>query len=297
MSIKNRSSLQENLRVVYVPPSSLRHPEKNPRVWSKEARQQLRESIERHGVVDPLVVNSAPKRNGIIVGGNFRFEVLKEMGYKTVPIVHVNIPDAKKEAELIIRLNKNTGDWDLGLLAEYDESLLSGIGFSSEELDNIFPVEEHPEIFDLQKELQKLNIKNIDIKHGDIFEWPDGSRVMNGDSTVEADMLKLMDGEKADLRLSRSPVPSGLFKRQEEAWQNDRRVRPQAQPAISRHRRPASRLHGKMDGERRACGQARLLHLDLREPEESPYHLERARETLAVSQHHYLARAEPRLGL
>ena len=186
------------LKITYVPVSSLHHPEKNPRKWTKEATTQLKESINNHGVVDPLVVNNAPNRKGTIIGGNFRYEVLKEMGYKEVPVVHVNVPDPKKEAELIIRLNKNTGDWDLNLLAKYDESLLSGIGFTSEELDSIFPTDDNPEVFDLEKELAKLDIKNINIKPGDKFQFGE-SFVMCGNSTVESDILKLMDGQKADL--------------------------------------------------------------------------------------------------
>ena len=55
--------------------------------------------------------------------------VLKELGVKTVPVVYVTIPDKDKEQELIIRLNKNTGEFDLELLAQFDESLLADIGF------------------------------------------------------------------------------------------------------------------------------------------------------------------------
>lgn len=200
------SSFQENLCVTYVPLSSLRHPERNPRTWTTEATAQLKASIERHGVVDPLIVNGAPERKNIILGGNFRFEVLKELGHKTVPVVYVNIPDPAKEAELIIRLNKNIGDWDLGLLAQHDESLLSGIGFTSEELDKIFPTEENPEIFDLTKELSKLDIKEVNVQKGDRYDFgEDIGVVMCGDSTVEADMLALMAGDKADLCLTDPP--------------------------------------------------------------------------------------------
>jgi len=190
--------MAEKLNVTYVPLTSLRHPEKNPRRWSKEARAQLREGIERYGIVDPLVVNGAPGREGVILGGNFRAEVLKEMDVEEVPVVTVSITDQAKEAELILRLNKNTGDWDLDLLAEYDPSLLSGIGFTSEELDEIFPADENPEIFDLEKELAKLDIKNIDIKPGDKFAFGD-SFIQCGDSMSEAEMLTLMDGERADM--------------------------------------------------------------------------------------------------
>ncbi|MBU6214348.1 ParB N-terminal domain-containing protein [Patescibacteria group bacterium] len=189
---------KHDLKIEYVALSSLRHPERNPRIWSKEATAQLKESIEQNGIVDPLIVNNAPERKGIIVGGNFRAEVLKEMGYDTVPVVYVNIPDPAKEAALIIRLNKNTGDWDLNLLAEFDSFLLSGIGFTSEELDGIFPAEENPEVFDLQRELAKLEITNVDIKPGDKFAFGD-SFVRCGDSMSEADMLALMGGEQADM--------------------------------------------------------------------------------------------------
>ena len=195
---------KNKLKVSYVPLASLRHPEINPRVWSKEATIQLKKSIDLYGVVDPLIINNAPKRKGIIVGGNFRSTVLKEMGVKTVPVVYVNIPDKDKEQELIIRLNKNTGEFDLELLAKFDESLLADIGFSSEEIDNVFPVEETPEMFDLQKELAKLKINKIEIQKGDVWQIGD-VRLGCGDSTVEADIIRLMDGERADMCLTDPP--------------------------------------------------------------------------------------------
>ena len=51
------------------------------------------------------------------------------------------------------------------------------------------------EEFDLKKELAKLDIKNIDLKKGDVLDL-DGSRLMVGDSTIETDVIKLMNGEK-----------------------------------------------------------------------------------------------------
>lgn len=195
---------QEKLSVSYVPLSSLHNPEKNPRKWTKEATDQLKESIKRYGVVDPFVVNCAENRKNIILGGNFRAKVLKEMGYEEVPIVYVNIPDPKKEEELIIRLNKNCGEFDIDLLAEFDEKFLADIGFSSEELDDIFPAEENPEVFDINKELEKLNINNVTVQKGDIYEL-NGSRLMCGDSTCEADVLKLMGDQKSNMCLTDPP--------------------------------------------------------------------------------------------
>lgn len=196
--------IKRNLKIEYVPLTSLRHPENNPRKWSKKATEQLKQSIERHGVLDPLIVNSAPSRRGVIIGGNFRAKVLKEMGIASVPVVLVNIPDQAKEAEVIIRLNKNTGEFDLDLLAEFDETLLTDIGFSTEELDDIFPLDETPEKFDLAKELAKLDIKKIVTKKGDVYQLGN-SRLACSDSTIESAVLKLMAGEKADLCLTDPP--------------------------------------------------------------------------------------------
>jgi len=177
----------------------------NPRSWSEEATKQLTESIEQFGIVDPIIVNQANNRENIVVGGHFRLKIAKDLGYTEVPVVYVDIPDEAKEKELNIRLNKNLGDWDYELLAQFDESLLADIGFSSQELDMTFNLDiDVPEVFDLTKELEKLDIKKITVQKGDVYQL-DGSRLMCGDSTVEADTLKLMDGEKADMCLTDPP--------------------------------------------------------------------------------------------
>lgn len=177
----------------------------NPRKHDAAASEQLKQSILRFGLVDPVIVNSASDRKNIIIGGHFRWEVAKELGYKTVPVVYIDIPDLDKEKELNLRLNKNTGEFDWDLLAKFDEALLSNIGFSSEELDTIFDLDlETPEQFDLKKELEKLNIQNINTKKGDIYALGE-SRLMCGDSTIEEDFLKLMNGEKADMCMTDPP--------------------------------------------------------------------------------------------
>ena len=122
---------KNNLKIVYVPLASLRHPDKNPRLWTKDARAQLRKSIELHGIIDPLIVNGAPKREGVILGGNFRASVLRDMKVETVPVVYIDVPDPEKEKSIILRLNKSVGEWDQDLLAEFDEAFLADVGFQA----------------------------------------------------------------------------------------------------------------------------------------------------------------------
>lgn len=177
----------------------------NPRRWSDVAVTHLKESVRRFGLVDPILVNNAPNRKNVVIGGHFRLKVAKELGIKEVPVIYVGISDIEREKELNLRLNRNLGEWDYNLLAEFDESLLSDIGFTSEELDAVFDIDdEQPDSFSLQKELDKLDIKKVAAQKGDIYRLGD-SRLMVGDSTVESDMLKLMNGEKADMCLTDPP--------------------------------------------------------------------------------------------
>ncbi len=196
---------KQTIAIQHVQIKELKPTEYNPRVWSEQATADLKESITRFGLVDPILVNNASKRMNIVLGGHFRLKVAEELGLKEVPVVYITIPEAEREKELVIRLNKNTGDWDWNLLAEFDESLLSDIGFSSEELDNIFDFEDvTPEQFDLEHELNKLDIKQIDVEKGDVYQLGD-SRLMCGDSTIEADFDKLMNGETATMCMTDPP--------------------------------------------------------------------------------------------
>ena len=193
-----------NLNIVYVSIGDLKPCEYNPRKWSSEQKKQLKESITRFGCVDPLLANNAKGRENVVLGGNFRLEVLKELDYKEVPTVYVNIPDLEREKELNLRLNKNLGEFDFTLLKDFGEEFLVDVGFTTEELDSIFDIDPTPEQFDLQHELDLMNIKEIKVQKGDIYEI-DGSRVCCGDSTIKADMLKLMEGVKADFCFTDPP--------------------------------------------------------------------------------------------
>ncbi len=192
------------LTIKEVPITELKLNEHNPRKWDKETLRQLKESIKRFGTVEPLIANSAPERYMNLIGGHFRVSALKELGYTTAPVVFVHISDEAKEKELALRLNRNVGEFNYDLLAEFDESLLADVGFSSEEMDDIFGIDETPEMFDLDKELGKLDIKNIEVKKGDLYQLGEHV-VMCGDSTKESDILRLMGSDKADMCLTDPP--------------------------------------------------------------------------------------------
>ena len=102
-----------NLAITEVKISELNPAPYNPRKWSEESTAQLTESIRQFGLVDPIIANGAPERKNVVIGGHFRLKVAKDLKFKTVPVVYLNIPDEAKEKELNLRLNKAVGDWEL----------------------------------------------------------------------------------------------------------------------------------------------------------------------------------------
>lgn len=187
-----------NLQVVYVPISELKPAIYNPRKWDEEAIKHLTESIKRFGLVDPIVVNGAPKRNNIVVGGHFRIKVAKDLGYKEVPAVYINIPNEEREKELNLRLNRNTGDWDFELLKSFDVEQLLDVGFDDSDLSRIWDenlgIEDDE--FDVQKELEK--IKEPKTKPGDIYTL--GShKLICGDATNSEVVNKLAETNKISM--------------------------------------------------------------------------------------------------
>lgn len=196
---------KSQLQIVTVKTSELNPAPYNPRKWDENSLNQLTESISRFGLVDPIILNNAKGRENIVIGGHMRLAAAKQLGFKEVPAVHVYIEDIEKEKELNLRLNKNLGEFDWELLKDFSADLLADVGFSSEELDSVFDFDiDAPEQFDLKKELEKLDIHEVKIQKGDVFALGD-SRMMCGDSTIQADFIKLMNGEQADMCFTDPP--------------------------------------------------------------------------------------------
>lgn len=207
-----RTNTKTDLVVQNVKTNKLNPNPNNPRHWPDDAIKGLTESIKKFGMVDPIICNSAPGRENVVIGGHFRLKIAKDLGLKEVPVVYLKIPDIKLETELALRLNRNLGEWKWEMLAEFDESLLAAVGFSSEELDDIFDIDTgEPDNFDLQKELEKLDIKKITVQKGDLYKIGE-SKLLCGDSTVEADVLKLMGSEQADMVCTDPPYRLSYLK-------------------------------------------------------------------------------------
>jgi N-acetylglutamate synthase-like GNAT family acetyltransferase len=168
---------REKIKFDIVPIEKLKLNEYNPKEMTEKERKDLEMSIKRFGIVDPFIVNSAKNRYGIIIGGNQRYLICKDLGFKKVPVIWVNIPDVKKEKELCLRLSKNITSWSLDKLRLFEPKFLLDIGFTPIEIDKIY--------FDLKKlELKpiKLGKEKLEYSFGKITVY-----VRIGDYSAEID--------------------------------------------------------------------------------------------------------------
>lgn len=179
--------------------------EYNPRKINKVQEQDLKDSLTRFGLVDPIIININEERKNIVIGGHQRLRVWADLGNTEIDCNQLDLT-LDKERELNIRLNKNGGSFDDELVKEYfDYEELTEWGFTPDELfdkeettaDGLIDDDEIPEA------------KESKVKRGDI--WKLGKhRIMCGDSTSLNDVEKLMNGEKANMVFTDPPYNVGF---------------------------------------------------------------------------------------
>jgi len=147
------------MKVEMIKISQLKFAEYNPRKMTEKEAQDLQASLKEFGFVENIVVNCAPERRNIVIGGHQRIKAAQQMGQKEVPVYFVNIPNIKREKELNLRLNKNMGQWDFEKLAKFDEDLLKSIGFEADELAGLFALND---IDDFEVNEERFNIISIE---------------------------------------------------------------------------------------------------------------------------------------
>jgi len=201
--------MQKHIETVYVAAELLKPADYNPRKHDANATAKLKESIERFGLIDPIIVNAATKRKNIVIGGHFRLEVAKSLGIDQVPVVYLNIPDIKKERELNIRLNRNTGEWDWDLLKEFDMEMLINVGFDDTDLGHIWDEALMIEDDNFDAEKAAAAIKKPKTKLGDMFQLGDHV-LLCGDSTDAKAVARVMGKNTIDMLYADSPYNIAL---------------------------------------------------------------------------------------
>jgi hypothetical protein len=95
--MKNKQSKFADLQIVELPIDTLRLPEYYNRCEIEGKKPFLEKSIEKYGLIEPLLVNTSNEREHVIIDGVARWEICKALGYETIQVLLTYVP---KEEEI-----------------------------------------------------------------------------------------------------------------------------------------------------------------------------------------------------
>lgn len=123
--------------------------EGNPRQMTEKQKKDLEKSLKKFDLVEIPAIDTDNK----IIAGHQRIKIMQMLG-KGEETIDVRVPNRKLTEEEFkeynLRSNKNVGEWDWDMLANYDERILEDVGFDEKELKKITGqddiTEEEPEV-------------------------------------------------------------------------------------------------------------------------------------------------------
>lgn len=126
----------ETFTIETIKRSEIKGADYNPRIISKQAQNRLRQGIQEHGLVQPIIWN---KRTGNVVGGHQRLAILDDLEAGQEYELQVSVVDLDQGAEkrLNVLLNNDgaQGHWDerklLELFGAEEELDFEAYGFSA----------------------------------------------------------------------------------------------------------------------------------------------------------------------
>ncbi len=180
--------------------------DRNPRTHSEEQISQIAASIVEFGFLNPILVDTAAG----IIAGHGRLQAAKQLGLTQVPVVVLDhLSEAQKRAYVIAdnKLALNAG-WDDDLLRDELAALgedgfdVSLTGFSDEELADL--LEDDGAAGNTDEDAVPEAPVDPVTKVGDVYVLGD-HRLLCGDSTVLANVEKVLDGALADMVFTDPP--------------------------------------------------------------------------------------------
>ena len=168
----------------------------NPRNPKKHDEDFLDQSFKEMGYVSPMIVDE----NDMLLAGHGRKSSMARCGYTEVEVVVKRGLTKKQKEKYLLMDNTLTerGGWDTELLKEFQVEDLFSAGFMADDLNDMWNdvLEITEDDFDLDKAIRE--IRKPTVKEGELYKLGDNF-LLCADSTKEENVLKLMQGKKADM--------------------------------------------------------------------------------------------------
>lgn len=198
---------RKNMKIVPMKISEIIPYNRNPRI-NENAVEPVARSIQEFGFCQPIVVD----KDNVIICGHTRWKAAQRLGMDTVPVYVASdlTPEQTKAFRLVDNRTGELAKWDLELLGLEMQDLeqlnfkMDDFGFSNLELSQIFgendPVKQGKTDPDAVPDIPALPVS----KRGAVYKLGE-HRLMCGDSTDKTDVIRLMNGQVADLLLTDPP--------------------------------------------------------------------------------------------
>lgn len=185
-------------QIIYKSVDELVPYDNNPRDNDK-AVDAVASSIREFGFNVPVIIDN----DNVVVCGHTRLKASKKLGITEVPCIVVeNLTPAQVKAfRLADNKTAELADWDLDKLTEELKFIeMDMLQFGFEDLEEALERDVLEDEFDEDEELPS----NPYARKGDIFVLGK-HRIMCGDSTIEDDVKKLVDGKVVDMIFTDPP--------------------------------------------------------------------------------------------
>jgi len=197
------------MNIKKVPISEVDVWDKNPRNIKTKDFERLKRQIKELGVYKPLI---CVRNNGryVTLGGNMRLRALQDMGIKEIDISIVNADAEAQRIKYALSDNDRAGEYEEQQLAELIYPYIEEINLEDfkvdlgEAVDMKSVIEEFGPSDEEEDEIPDIDDSPAISKLGDLFTLG-RHRLLCGDATKEADVERLMDGEKADMVFTDPP--------------------------------------------------------------------------------------------
>lgn len=116
----------------------------NTNIVTPENEEKIKASLKRFGMFRPILARTLSDGSLEILGGEHRWTVAKQLGYKTVPVINLGVITEQKAKEVGLVDNGRYGEDDALALSELlkdlgsADEILAFLPYSGDELESLF---------------------------------------------------------------------------------------------------------------------------------------------------------------